>query len=107
MLRGAPAEVPPDRRPRAATLQFPRESAVGAVFGLRATVPGDAFTARTLGTEREGNGVLVGADGLVATVGYLITEAASVELTDAGGRRIPTAVVGFVQETGLGLVRDL
>src|SRR3546814_8122853 len=80
LLHGEPSEVPPDRRPRAEDLKFPLETAVGAVSGLRATVPGDAFTARTLGTEREGNGVLVGADGLVATVGYLITEAASVEL---------------------------
>ena len=31
----------------------------------------EAFTAETLGTERAGNGVVIRADGLVLTVGYL------------------------------------
>ena len=42
---------------------------------MRAIIPGDAFTAQTLGTERAGNGVLDPQDGVVLTIGYLITEA--------------------------------
>ena len=38
-------------------------------------VPADAFSAETLGTERAGNGVLIREDGVVLTIGYLITEA--------------------------------
>ena len=36
---------------------FDLDSALGAVLGLQATVPDDAFTAGTLGTERAGSGV--------------------------------------------------
>ena len=54
------------------------------MVGLRAIVPSDAFTAETLGTERTGNGVLI-RDGIVLTIGYLITEAATVWLTRNDG----------------------
>ena len=50
-----------------------------SVVGLHSIVPPDAFTADTLGMERAGNGVLID-DGLVLTVGYLITEAETVWL---------------------------
>ena len=100
-------DVPADQRPRAEDLRFPLEQALGAIFGLRATVPGDAFTAQTLGTEREGNAVLIDSAGLMVTIGYLVTEAEHVELTAADGRQIAGAVVGFDQGTGFGLVRAL
>ena len=56
------------------------ESALAAVVGLRAIIPPDAFTAETLGTERAGNGVLIRGDGLILTIGYLITEAETIWL---------------------------
>jgi len=46
-------------------------------------VPSDAYTARTLGTDRSGNGVLIRDDGLVLTIGYLVTEAETVWMTTA------------------------
>ena len=52
-----------------------------SVVAVRATVPEDAFTAGTLGTRREGSGVVIRDDGLVLTIGYLITEAEEVWLT--------------------------
>lgn len=107
LLHGDPGDVPAMQRPRQADLKFDLEATLAAVVGLRAVVPDDAFTARTLGLEREGNGILIGDGGLIATVGYLITEAESVELTGRNGRRVPAEVLGFDNETGLGLVRAL
>src|SRR4029434_9990523 len=78
-----------------------------AVLGLHATVPEDAFTAGTLGTERAGSGVLIRKDGLVLTIGYLITESESLWLTSSGGRAVPGHVLGYDQETGFGLVQAL
>ena len=49
---------------------------------LRALIPEDAFTAGILGSERVGNGIVLAADGLVLTIGYLITEASDVWLTN-------------------------
>ena len=42
-----------------------------------------------LGTERAGSGVLIREDGLVLTIGYLITEAESIWLTSSVGGAVP------------------
>ena len=56
--------------------------------GLRATMPPDAFTAETLGTERAGHGVMIRESGLILTIGYLITEADQIWLHLADGRAV-------------------
>ena len=77
------------------------------MVGLRAIVPADAFTAETLGTERAGNGVFIRGNGLVLTIGYLITEAETIWITLNDGRSVPGHVLGYDQETGFGLVQAL
>ena len=72
-------KVPPAAQPRAEDYGYDLERALSAVVGLHSLIPSDAFTADTLGTERAGNGVLID-DGLVLTIGYLITEAETVWL---------------------------
>ena len=76
------------------------------MVGLHSIVPPDAFTADTLGVERAGNGVLID-DGLVLTIGYLITEAETVWLHLGDGRVVQGHALGFDQETGFGLVQAL
>ncbi len=100
-------ELPAAVRPKPEEVAFDLDRGLSAVLSLRATVPEDAFTARTLGTERGGNGVLIRENGLVLTIGYLITEADTVWLFDGRGRAIPAHVVGYDQETGFGLVQAL
>ena len=46
------------------------------MVALEARIPPSAFTAGALGTERLGNGVVIGANGLVLTMSYLLMEAA-------------------------------
>ena len=75
-----------------------------AVVGVEARVPADARTARSLGTERGGNGVVIDADGLVLTIGYLILEADEVEVV-VGDRRVPATIVAYDYDTGFGLLR--
>lgn len=69
-------------------------------------VPG-ARSARSLGQSREGTGVVIDSSGLVMTIGYLVTEAESVELSTADGRKFPATVLGIDSVTGLGLVKSL
>src|SRR4051794_25493932 len=76
-----------------------------AIVKLRSHVPADARTAPYLGTEREGSGVLIDASGLIVTIGYLVTEAMGVEVTPAGGKPVPATVIGFDNESGLGVLR--
>ena len=79
-------EIPTNLQPDPDDYEFDLERTLRSVVGLRANVPSDAFTAGTLGTERTGNGVIIRADGLVLTIGYLVTEAETVWLITADGR---------------------
>jgi len=74
---------------------------------LRAVVPEDAFTAGMLGSERVGNGIVIGSDGLVLTIGYLITEATDVWLTLSDGHELAGHALAYDQVTGFGLVLPL
>ena len=78
-----------------------------SVIKLRAVVPEDAFTAGILGSHRTGNGVVIEAGGLVLTIGYLMTEATDVWLTDAEGREVAAHPLAYDQVTGFGLVLPL
>jgi S1-C subfamily serine protease len=99
-------KVPPAVQPRGEDFSFDLERALASVVGLHSIIPNDAFTADTLGVERAGNGVLID-DGLVLTIGYLITEAETVWLHLGDGRVVQGHALGFDQETGFGLVQAL
>ncbi|TKB32523.1 MAG: serine protease, partial [Mesorhizobium sp.] len=83
------------------------EPLLRSIVAVRATVPEDAFTADALGTRREGSGVVIRGDGLVLTIGYLITEAEEVWLADQDGRVVPAHALAYDQESGFGLVQAL
>jgi len=76
------------------------------VVQLRSGIPEDAFTAPLLGTERGGNGVVI-REGLVLTIGYLITEASTIWLTTNRGTVAGAFPIAFDQATGFGLVQPL
>jgi S1-C subfamily serine protease len=99
-------KVPPANQPRAGDYSFDLDHALTSVVGLHSIIPADAFSADTLGTERAGNGVVID-DGLVLTIGYLITEAETIWLHLADGRVVPGHTLGFDQVTGFGLVQAL
>lgn len=94
-------------QPSPENYEFDLDQALGAVVGLRSIVPQDAFTAETLGTERLGHGVLIGKDGVILTIGYLVTEAETVWIKIGEGRVVQGHVLGYDQETGFGLVQAL
>jgi S1-C subfamily serine protease len=100
-------EVAARMRPSAEAYRFDLDRALSSVVALEARIPDDAFTAGILGTERIGNGTVIGPNGLVLTMGYLITEAEDVILTLGDGRRVAAHALGADQETGFGLVQAL
>ena len=99
-------EMPLAVQPKPEHYDYDLDEALNSLVGLRAIIPGDAFTAETLGTERAGNGVLI-RDGVVLTIGYLITEAQTIWLHPADGPPVPGHVLAYDQETGFGLVQAL
>src|SRR6476620_2677178 len=100
-------KVSPSVQPRPEDYGYDLEKAFASVMGLHAVIPNDAFTAETLGTERAGNAVLIRENGVVLTIGYLITEAETVWLHLNDGRVVPGHLLGYVQTTGFGLVAAL
>jgi S1-C subfamily serine protease len=102
---GAPGQetpAPPPIRPRP-------ERTVDAlsVVKLRSMAFAGARSSQTLGAHREGTGVVIDATGLVLTIGYLILEAETIELSTADGTSFPATVVGYDSATGFGLLRSL
>lgn len=100
-------EIPPELRPDPAEQDFDLEEALRSVVGVKAMVPADAFSAQTLGTERTGSGVVIRPDGLIATIGYIVTEAETIWLTTHDGRAIPGHALAYDFETGFGLIQAL
>ena len=78
-----------------------------AVVGVHVVAVEDARSIATLGRERQGSGVLIGDDGVVLTIGYLILEADQVDLVASDGRRVPARVVAYDLDSGFGLVQAL
>jgi len=98
----------PERvQPKPDEFRFDLAHALDAAVMLHVEVPEDAFTASILGTERVGNGVVIREDGLVLTIGYLITEARTIWLTTNAGAVVAGHPLAYDQATGFGLVQAL
>src|SRR5712692_8232571 len=76
-----------------------------AIVCIETHIPADARTAPYLGTARAGSGVVIDSDGLILTVGYLVTEAMGALVTTRDGKPVLATVVGLDNESGLGLLR--
>ena len=98
---------PPEAQPAQSDVAFDLKSALDAVALLRSEVAEDAFTATILGTERVGNGVVIREDGLILTIGYLITEAHSIWVTLNDGTVFAGHALAYDQASGFGLVQPL
>src|SRR5215471_1446732 len=78
-----------------------------AIVKVQARALPNARSAATLGTEREGTGVVIDDGGLIVTIGYLVIEADEVTIIDDRGRSLPAKVVGYDHASGLALVRPI
>ena len=67
----------------------------------------NASSARTLGKVRQGSGVVIGTDGLILTIGYLILETEQIEIRTHQQKTYPAQVVAYDQATGFGLIKPL
>jgi len=75
------------------------------VVQVTAHVPNDARTASSLGTRRDGTGVVIDSNGLILTIGYLILEASEVEIGGVSPEPVPARIVAYDHESGFGLLR--
>src|SRR5689334_14850463 len=78
-----------------------------AVVGVQVTATEGARSAETLGLQRSGSGVVIGPDGLILTIGYLMVEADTIQVVTQDHRSIPARAIAYDQATGFGLVKTL
>lgn len=90
--------------PRPEEVNFDLEDTLSSVLRLNSEVPETAFSARSLGTERHGNAVLIGDEGYCVTIGYLVVDASSITLY-SHGRETEAELVGYNHESGLAIIR--
>ena len=76
-----------------------------AIVKIKADIPKDAATAQILGTERQGNGVIIDKRGHILTIGYLILEAETIEVTKSNGDQVKADFVAYDYQTGFGIIR--
>ena len=78
-----------------------------AVVGVKVSAVKGARSAQTLGANRSGSGVVIGPDGLILTIGYLMLEAQQIEIVTQEGKTLPAVAVAYDLATGFGLIRPL
>ncbi len=83
------------------------EAFFAAIVKIETRALPDARSAETLGTDREGTGIVIARDGLILTIGYLLLEADDVRVIDDRGHTLPARVVAYDHVSGLGLVRAI
>ena len=83
------------------------ERLLSGVLKVRMQAVDKARSSATLGATREGSGVLIDDQGHVLTIGYLVSEAQSIELTTQAGKLVPARLVAYDHPSGLGLLRAL
>jgi S1-C subfamily serine protease len=100
-------KIPSKLQPSPTDYRFDLDRALSSVVTVKSAIPADAFTASILGTERIGSGAVIRPDGLVLTIGYLITEAESIWLVSSDGQAVAGHALAVDAETGFGLVQPL
>ena len=78
-----------------------------AVVGVRVNVAPGARSAETLGQKRSGSGVVIGPDGLILTIGYLMFEAQNIQIVTQDNKTLPAKAVAYDLATGFGLIKPL
>lgn len=78
-----------------------------AVVGVQVVAAEGAQSAASLGRERMGSGVVIGPDGLILTIGYLLLEAEAIQVVTQDDKALPARAVAYDLATGFGLLRPL
>ncbi|MFN0299319.1 MAG: S1C family serine protease [Burkholderiales bacterium] len=81
------------------------EAVMESVVQLKVKSLPNARSNATLGPSREGSGIVIDAKGHVLTIGYLVIEAESIELTTSENKTVPATMVGYDHATGFGVLR--
>lgn len=96
------SRIAPDAQSRIAQ---DAEEVLAAVVRVRMKAIPDARSSATLGQNREGTGVVIDPRGYIVTIGYVVIEADSIEVTTQDNKTVPASLVGYDHASGFGLLR--
>lgn len=82
------------------------EEVISAVVRVKMKAIAGARSNSSLGSTREGTGVVIDDKGHIVTIGYIVIEAESIEVTTQDGRTLPATLAGYDHATGFGLLRS-
>lgn len=102
--------APPSAQTEVATAQETIDAltrANQAVVGVQVVAAQGARSAESLGLQRMGSGVVIGPDGLVLTIGYLLLEAQTIQIITQDKKPVPARTIAYDVATGFGLIRAL
>ncbi len=77
-----------------------------AIVKIHVTVPADALSASALGVEREGTGIVIDKKGHILTVGSLVIDAKSIEISDLEKKAVKADLVDYDHTTGFALLQS-
>jgi len=111
-LVGTPAALAQSEREPELTKKDPAEAEferrieemLASVVRVRMRAVEDARSSETLGPARAGSGIVI-EPGWVLTIGYLVIEPDSIEVTAANRRTLPATLAGYDHATGFGLLK--
>jgi len=82
------------------------EEMISAVVRVKMKAIAGARSNASLGSTRDGTGVVIDEKGHIVTIGYIVIEADSIEVTTQDGRTVPATLVGYDHASGFGLLRS-
>jgi S1-C subfamily serine protease len=78
---------------------------IPAVVGIHSKIPLDRPSVLTLGPLRWGSGVIYDPQGYILTVGYIVSDAAEIQVSLQDGRTVPARLVGVDAQSGIGVIK--
>jgi S1-C subfamily serine protease len=93
------------RRVQQAQVERDAEDVLAAVVRVKMTAVPNARSNATLGPSREGTGIVIDERGHIVTIGYIVIEADSIEITTQDNRTVAATLVGYDHASGFGLLR--
>lgn len=104
-LAGLPVQAQQAQQKPKVISEKQADELLGSVVRVKARSLPDARSNATLGSSRDGSGVIIDESGHILTIGYLVIEADAIEVTTADGKTSPATLAGYDHATGFGLLR--
>ena len=76
------------------------------VVSIDSIVPDEARTSKSLGTVRQGSGVIIDQNNIL-TIGYIVIEASDIKIGLPNGKKIPGKLTGYDHSSGFGIVSPI